>query len=519
VRGRDITPFAQFVAEERAAGTTPPPPPASAPERRLFVGEVVGEAAANGTNGAAARAYNRLVHRNKVMRRRESTFRRLLGFGDALAILITVAVAARVVGDNSLQPAALALPLVFVLAIKAIGLYDRDLHLLHKTTLDEIPRLFAVATTTTLLLYLADGLLVEGVLGRGQVAVAWATLFMLLASFRSLARGVATRVTAPERCLYVGDEKSANEFREKLATSHSINAMLVGWVPAGANANGGGQTRTEIAERTRLLLAESEVHRVVVGPGPERPAELLESIRRIAGQWVKVSVLPDVARLVNPSIELDRLNGITLLGLRRFEISRSSHVLKRAFDLLGATVGLLLTWPVCLLIAAWVRLDSPGPVLFRQPRAGRHGRPFEMLKFRSMHAGADAEKDALRHLNAADGVFKIPDDPRITRAGKVIRRLHLDELPQLINVLRGDMSLVGPRPLPLDEDRRIEGWHRRRLDLRPGITGPWQILGSARIPTSEMVQLDYQYVADWSVWNDLRILLLTVGHVIRRRGQ
>jgi lipopolysaccharide/colanic/teichoic acid biosynthesis glycosyltransferase len=232
-----------------------------------------------------------------------------------------------------------------------------------------------------------------------------------------------------------------------------------------------------------------------------------------------VSVLPDVARLVNPSIELDRLNGITLLGLRRFEITHSSHVLKRAFDVLGAALGLLVTWPLCVVIAICVRLDSAGPALFRQPRAGRHGRPFVMLKFRSMYVGADADKDGLRHLNEANGVFKIADDPRITHVGAVIRRLHLDELPQLINVLRGDMSLVGPRPLPLDEDQRIEGWHRRRLDLRPGITGTWQILGSARIPTSEMVQLDYQYVADWSVWNDLRILLLTIGHVARGRGQ
>jgi lipopolysaccharide/colanic/teichoic acid biosynthesis glycosyltransferase len=132
--------------------------------------------------------------------------------------------------------------------------------------------------------------------------------------------------------------------------------------------------------------------------------------------------------------------------------------------------------------------------------------------------GAEHQREGLMHLNQADGVIKIADDPRITRVGRVIRRLHVDEIPQLVNVLRGHMSLVGPRPLPLDEDRRIVGWHRRRLDLRPGITGPWQVLGSSRIPVSEMVRLDYQYIADWSVWNDIRILLLTVPRVIRRRG-
>ena len=122
------------------------------------------------------------------------------------------------------------------------------------------------------------------------------------------------------------------------------------------------------------------------------------------------------------------------------------------------------------------------------------------------------------HLNESDGPFKIADDPRITAVGRVIRRFHLDELPQVVNVLRGDMNLVGPRPLVLEEDRRIEGWHRRRLDLRPGITGPCQVLGASRIPVSEMVRLDYQYVADWSLWNDIRFLMLTVPVIVRRRG-
>jgi lipopolysaccharide/colanic/teichoic acid biosynthesis glycosyltransferase len=165
---------------------------------------------------------------------------------------------------------------------------------------------------------------------------------------------------------------------------------------------------------------------------------------------------------------------------------------------------------------ALLRLDTDWYESTRH--AGRHGEAFEMLKFRSMVDGAERQRDDLVHLNEADGVFKIADDPRITRVGRVIRRLHIDEIPQLVNVVRGDMSLVGPRPLPLDEDRRIEGWHRRRLDLRPGITGPWQVLGSSRIPISEMVQLDYQYVANLSLWNDIRILLLTVPQIARRRG-
>ena len=184
----------------------------------------------------------------------------------------------------------------------------------------------------------------------------------------------------------------------------------------------------------------------------------------------------------------------------------------------SAGTALLCLSPVLLAVAAAIILTSRRPVLFRQVRAGRHGASFQVLKFRSMVDGAEAQRDDLMHLNESDGLFKIADDPRITAVGRLIRRFHLDELPQLVNVLRGDMSLVGPRPLVLEEDRRIEGWHRRRLDLRPGITGPWQVLGASRIPVSEVVRLDSQDVADGSLWNDIRVLMLTVPVIVRRRG-
>jgi lipopolysaccharide/colanic/teichoic acid biosynthesis glycosyltransferase len=171
-----------------------------------------------------------------------------------------------------------------------------------------------------------------------------------------------------------------------------------------------------------------------------------------------------------------------------------------------------------ILMAVAIKLDSRGPVLFRQPRIGRHGKPFEMFKFRTMIPEADQRKDELRHLNEANGLFKILNDPRITRIGALLRRTSLDELPQLWDLIRGEMSLVGPRPLVLEEDARIAGWQRRRLDLTPGMTGHWQILGSARIPLDEMVKLDYLYVTNWSLWLDVKILLRTVPHVVARRG-
>jgi lipopolysaccharide/colanic/teichoic acid biosynthesis glycosyltransferase len=222
---------------------------------------------------------------------------------------------------------------------------------------------------------------------------------------------------------------------------------------------------------------------------------------------------------VGSSVEFDDLHGVTVMGVRRFDLTRSSAALKRAFDLLGASLGVLAVAPLLILIAVAIKIDSRGPVFFRQLRVGRHGQRFFMLKFRTMVPDAEALKDGLRDRNEAqEGLFKIAEDPRVTRVGRLLRRSALDELPQLLNIVRGEMSLVGPRPLVIDEDQRVEGWHRRRLELMPGMTGPWQILGPARVPLREMVAIDYLYVANWSLWTDIKIILRTIPHVLGRRG-
>src|SRR6202035_2290188 len=171
------------------------------------------------------------------------------------------------------------------------------------------------------------------------------------------------------------------------------------------------------------------------------------------------------------------------------------------------------------MIALAIKFDSRGPVLFRQNRIGQGGVRFQMLKFRSMFWDAETRQAALLDQNEAQGgLFKIRDDPRRTRVGRLLRQISLDELPQLVNVLRGHMSLVGPRPLVPDEDALVAAWQRRRLTLRPGMTGLWQIYGSARIPMSEMVKIDYLYGANWSIWLDFKILIRTIPYLVRRRG-
>jgi lipopolysaccharide/colanic/teichoic acid biosynthesis glycosyltransferase len=196
-----------------------------------------------------------------------------------------------------------------------------------------------------------------------------------------------------------------------------------------------------------------------------------------------------------------------------------SQAAKRAFDLVGSLLLIALLAPLWIAIAVLIKADSPGPIFFRQRRIGRHGRSFEMLKFRTMVEGADARKPALLHLNtAADGLFKISDDPRVTRIGRWLRATCLDELPQLLHVVTGKMSLVGPRPLVSEEDFQITGVYRERLRVRPGMTGPWQVEGASAIPIHGMVLLDRYYIEEWSMWLDLKLLARTASIVLQRRG-
>ena len=266
------------------------------------------------------------------------------------------------------------------------------------------------------------------------------------------------------------------------------------------------------------MVDSKREHRVILASASWPAEHLLHAVAGLMSSGIKVSVLPSTARLASLSYEVDQLPGMALLGMKRFGISRSSQLMKRGFDLVVSATALILLAPLMIAIAIAIKADTPGPAIYRTRRIGRGGREFEMLKFRSMDSGAHQRREELRHLNEADGLFKIPDDPRITRVGRVIRRRALDELPQLTNVLRGQMSLVGPRPLLPAEDAQIEGGFRRRLNVSPGITGSWQILGSWRIPVDDMVVLDYLYTANWSLWTDLKLLARTVPFVARGRS-
>jgi exopolysaccharide biosynthesis polyprenyl glycosylphosphotransferase len=274
----------------------------------------------------------------------------------------------------------------------------------------------------------------------------------------------------------------------------------------------------------REIVSELDIERVIVAFSNDSFERTIDLVRSLKNLEVQVDVVPRLFDLVSPSTEIHTLEGIALLGMPPLHLSRSARLLKRTMDVVLAAAGLVVLAPLLAVIAVLIKLDSPGPVFFRQTRMGSGGDLFRIFKFRSMAADAEERKTELVHLNrhAQPGsdprMFKIPDDPRITRIGRFLRRSSLDELPQLVNVLKGEMSLVGPRPLILDEDRHVGDWARTRLDLRPGITGLWQVLGRSDIPFDEMVKLDYLYVTTWSLWQDFRLLFRTIPLVLQPRG-
>jgi exopolysaccharide biosynthesis polyprenyl glycosylphosphotransferase len=408
-----------------------------------------------------------------------------------------------------------------VLTSKVSGLYDRDELVLRKTTLDEAPALFHVATLFTLAIWGLGRALAGSPINPTDALVLWIALFVMLVVSRKCARLIARAVTPAERCLLVGDGDAESRFRAKLEHGRGVKAKVVAHVDVDQMLPFASATPSDsdLAE-LRNALRELDVHRVVVAPQDPPAGEMAEVIRALKLAGIHVSVVPGLFDVIGSSVEFDDLHGMTVLGVRRFELTRSSRIVKRSFDLLGAGLALVLAGPVMGVIAALIKLNSPGPVLFRQERVGRNGRRFQMLKYRTMVVDADARKLEFIALNdGAEGFFKITNDPRTTRLGAYLRRSSLDELPQLVNVVRGEMSLVGPRPLIHEEDRLISGWHRRRLALTPGMTGPWQILGSSRVPLHEMVVIDYLYVTNWSLWNDVKILLRTVPYVLGRESR
>ncbi len=443
--------------------------------------------------------------------RREQVYRRLLASADTIAALTAVVFAARLLGQNLRWPVIVA-PALVVLLAKIQGLYDRDEMVIRKSTIAEWRELLEATTIASICIYLSWRVLTTASRGAGMrlflLLVVWMTLAAIIG--RTFARLLARRLTPNERCMIVGDVDHCAYLAESIASVDGVD--LIGGIAI-------EQVDGSLAD-LRQIVNDLNLHRVVIAPHARlSDVATLELVRSAKLLGVRVSILPSILAAVGGCAAFDELDGHMLLGVPRFGLTRSSSAIKRSFDLTGSALSIFLFAPILLVISTLIRLDSPGPILFRQNRIGRDGQPFQMLKFRSMVHGADAMKDSLLSQNEAQaGLFKIAQDPRITRVGRLLRNAHLDELPQLFNVLRGEMSLVGPRPLITEEDDQIAGTDRIRLSLTPGITGPWQICGPMTTPLSEMVKLDYLYISNWSLWRDVDILLKTTMRIVDRAG-
>jgi exopolysaccharide biosynthesis polyprenyl glycosylphosphotransferase len=270
----------------------------------------------------------------------------------------------------------------------------------------------------------------------------------------------------------------------------------------------------------RETLDRTEAREVIlVGAELLPDEEFLELLRSVRLRGIPLRVVPGALALMRSRPAVSQSLGLPLLEVSYPRLDNSQRALKRALDVTVSLGGLLLLSPLFLAVAVAIRLGSPGPILFRQKRIGADGSVFICYMFRSMYEGAERRQAELEPLNEAEGpVFKIKDDPRVTPAGRLLRRWSVDELPQLVNVLIGEMSLVGPRPLPVRDFHRMEEAHKRRLEAVPGMTGYWQISGRSNLSFEEMVRLDLYYIENWSLSFDVKIILRTLGAVARREG-
>lgn len=324
---------------------------------------------------------------------------------------------------------------------------------------------------------------------------------------------------ARERVVLIGSGRVALRVQQLAGRHPESRIDVIGWLdddPAPAAIDGCAPHLGPIRDLPALLAAGG-VDRVVVCFSRARDELLADVIRECDAHRVEISMVPRMWELMPPSLRGPSLGGLPLVSLTPPRHDDGAAVAKRAFDIVVSAALIIVTLPLMAVIAAAIAIDSGRPVLYGSTRLGRNGAPFRMLKFRTMAAGADGAGPLPGHDLVA-GQLKATQDPRVTRVGRVLRRLSLDELPQLVNVLSGSMSMVGPRPVLVTEAYGVEGWAARRHSVRPGITGLWQVLGRSSIPWAERMQLDYTYARNWSIVSDMSILAQTVTALLSRRG-
>jgi exopolysaccharide biosynthesis polyprenyl glycosylphosphotransferase len=323
---------------------------------------------------------------------------------------------------------------------------------------------------------------------------------LLRAAYDSVSLELMALAGVRRRLLLVGDDATLDDLERPLRASR-------------------GGIGVEVVDRLTVLLESERPDELVLAEAPFDERTVLEVVQLAHRHGVKVKLAPSTTELLVHEGEYVPGQGIPLFELRPPMLTGLEWATKRVFDVVVSLLFLAIGIPLWLVVAAAIKLESRGPVLYVDRRIGVREQEFGMLKFRTMVAGAAEQQDELEAENEASGpLFKIRDDPRVTRVGRVLRRLSLDELPQLWNVLRGQMSLVGPRPLPLRDHAMLEDWHRARSLVLPGMTGLWQISGRSGLEFDDLVRLDFAYIEAWSIWLDISIIARTIPAVLSGRG-
>ncbi len=446
---------------------------------------------------------------------RDALRRRMLAAADTAAV-VGAAIFAEL-GPLSLAAAfwtVALLPAWLVLA-KLHGLYDRDHRSLRHLTVDEVGSILTWATVGTAVVLPLLSLTPTGAPDLSGAIRMWAALFVIAACLRGIARLLWRAWTPPATVLLVGAGPLEQATRRKLQLFADIHSTVGGQVDAPELLDSLGELDQRVADACGGTMPD----RVIVCTQDVNESLLAELIGFCKRRRVKLSVVPPLRGMFGTAVRLGHVAELPLVEYHTWDTSVSTLTLKRCFDVIVSSLTLVVTSPLFLAAAIAIRLDSKGGVFYVQRRAGLDGRPFSMVKFRTMVCDADDRLGDVVHLDAlSEPMFKLRSDPRITRVGAFLRRWSLDELPQLINVLRGEMSLVGPRPEELQIVERYAPQHQFRLGATPGMTGPMQVFGRGDLTFDERLAIEREYIENVSLGRDLHILLLTVPAVVSGRG-
>jgi exopolysaccharide biosynthesis polyprenyl glycosylphosphotransferase len=432
--------------------------------------------------------------------------------------------AANFVPYRAFIPISLALTALLLGIYKLNGVYDQPRG---ASWFDEVYRLLTGTATGIIVMVFVIVFLFQPLLYSRLVFFYAGVLVTVLLSASRLARRVVRdylrkKGLGVDRLLIVGAGEVGRTVMRHVVAQPSLGYHVVGFVdddPDKGSTDIGRFKALGSTANIPRLVKELVVDEAIITLPWMYHRKIVSIIAQCEREQVRVRIVPDMFQMTLSHLDVEDLGGIPMIGVREISISRGQMLYKRVLDVVISSLGLILLLPVFALIAVLIRLDSPGPAFFTQIRVGKGEKLFACYKFRSMRRGADAEKDDLLAFNEADGpIFKIRDDPRITRVGRVLRRTSLDELPQLFNVLRGHMSVVGPRPAPPAEVQRYQVWHKRRLEVAPGMTGLWQVSGRSELSFDEMVLLDLYYIENWSPVLDLQIMLRTFPKMITGEG-